>query len=170
MRTCALQNVCSTIVTEMKKKLCWHNGNLLFMTRFFSERTFFFFCHHYGCCCSFWYSFWLWWCHHGKDKCFESIFYIGSSLLLYDFFYWSSDCKDSNECHYLTASWMKSNDGTHSKWVVSVFLFSLWGFYFTCFSLFIATIRKTTKNKTWYNFLFRYFSHNLCCTFANWRQ
>lgn len=41
-------NVCVrarfTIVTEMEKKLCWHNGNLLFMTRFFfflSVRHFF---------------------------------------------------------------------------------------------------------------------------------
>lgn len=42
MRTCALQNVCSTIVTEMKKKLCWHNGNLVFMTRFFRSAPFFF--------------------------------------------------------------------------------------------------------------------------------
>lgn len=113
-----------------KEIMLTHNGNLLFMTTlslshsvspFFSSGSFFLCSLHYDCCgvvvCFL--------CGYEKRISGTSVshsqwglFYSSSlrrwRLLL---FYWSSNCKDSNECYYLTASWMKpkSRCYTHSN-------------------------------------------------------
>lgn len=81
IRTCVRARF--TIVTEMEKKLCWHNGNLLFMARFFFLSVRHFFSPTQLLLAI--YSFWLCYCRHGKDKCFTNIF-LQQALLHYGFF------------------------------------------------------------------------------------
>lgn len=139
IRTCVRARF--TIVTEMEKKLCWHNGNLLFMARFFFLSVRHFFSPTQLLLAI--YSFWLCYCRHGKDKCFTNIF-LHKALLLYCFFFTAfidqASCMDSNECYYLTASsWMKSHTMVHIEMSCKCFLgdFCLCCFcYFTCFALF----------------------------------
>lgn len=137
-------NVCVrarfTIVTEMEKKLCWHNGNLLFMTRFSFSR-----------CAIFFFSVTIVVGHifilavllspRQGQVFYEHLFTSGSSSLRLFFtaFIDQASCMDSNECYYLTASsWMKSHTMVHIEMSCKCFLgdFCLCCCYFTCFALF----------------------------------
>lgn len=96
----------------MEKKLCWHNGNLLFMTLslFLHARE----KRHFLNAAM-------------KNEFWGQVFRFRSGLVTRFFFllslYWFSNCKDSNECYYLTASWMRPKSPCNTfKWFVSVFL------------------------------------------------
>lgn len=154
MPTCIFQHAVCWIVTEMEKKLCWHNGNLLFMTwvffRYrvskqnlvnereregffrFSRLAYFTFNADADLC-----SVFVSHCANKKDFSSGQMFYAAlkniSGLRSYEFysvFYWSNNCS----CRFkwmLLFNGIIMNDGQHPEelsvqiGLVSMSVFSL---------------------------------------------